>query len=358
MKDYLHKLNYSSVNEDSCSEFRALEITHNDRILCITGSGARTLDLLTNLPDEIVSIDINPCQNYLLELKIAAIKKLNYNEFIRFIGIVKSTKRLDTYNELIPLLSESAKTFWNNNNSMIKRGILYQGEWEKYFGMLAKILQLTRKKTLSRLFECETIDQQKNVWISSWKNISWNYFIKAISSKQIWKYLFGDPGFYRYVPKGFSIATYFIEKFDEGVSKCLFKKSPFLNILFYKKLTMECLPPHLQKENYDVLKAGINRIKIITDSVEKYLLKNECKYDCFSLSDVSSYTSVAEYERLFNYISKRVNKNARVCERQFLVKRNLPVNISDYFMRNKNVEQEIENSDNSLFYSFHCYKLK
>ena len=45
MGNFHNTLNYSSANEDSRSENKSLLINNNDKILCITGSGARTLDL-------------------------------------------------------------------------------------------------------------------------------------------------------------------------------------------------------------------------------------------------------------------------------------------------------------------------
>ncbi len=86
MPSFLETLNYSSSNEDSNSELKALCIDKNDSILSITGSGARALDLLIKNPAKIVSIDFNPCQNHLLELKIAAIQHLEYQEFLEFLG--------------------------------------------------------------------------------------------------------------------------------------------------------------------------------------------------------------------------------------------------------------------------------
>ena len=70
MNSFLETINYSSSNEDSYSEWKALSIGPDDSILCITGSGSRPLDLLIKGPREIVSLDFNPCQNFLLKFKI------------------------------------------------------------------------------------------------------------------------------------------------------------------------------------------------------------------------------------------------------------------------------------------------
>ena len=56
MNHYLQTINYSSVNEDSQSEIKALKLTERDSVLCITGSGARVLDLLTQNPKKILAL--------------------------------------------------------------------------------------------------------------------------------------------------------------------------------------------------------------------------------------------------------------------------------------------------------------
>jgi len=83
----MNTLLYSSINEDGNSERTALSITTEDTILTITGSGARALDLLVDNPKKIISVDSNPLQSYLLELKLGAITALTYEEFLSFLGL-------------------------------------------------------------------------------------------------------------------------------------------------------------------------------------------------------------------------------------------------------------------------------
>lgn len=47
------------------------------RILSLTGTGTRVLDLLGGDAEEMVALDVNRVQNFLLELKIAAIARLD-----------------------------------------------------------------------------------------------------------------------------------------------------------------------------------------------------------------------------------------------------------------------------------------
>ena len=116
-----------------------LQLSEHDKVLCITGSGSRVLDLIIQKPKIIYAVDFNPCQNYLLELKIAAIKYLDYEDYISFLGLIPSKHRLNIFNGISSSLSNSARYFWERNTDLIKRGVIYQGGWEKYFRNLSKI---------------------------------------------------------------------------------------------------------------------------------------------------------------------------------------------------------------------------
>ena len=95
---------YSTCDEDSYSELKALDINESDDVLCVTGSACRTLSLMTKNPKSITSIDYAAGQNHLLELKLAAIRELDYDTLLFFLGVegqVGSRSRIDIFNEIL-----------------------------------------------------------------------------------------------------------------------------------------------------------------------------------------------------------------------------------------------------------------
>ncbi len=71
---------------DGAAEILALRLQPTDKVLCVTASGARTLDLLTDPLAVVHSVDISPPQSYLLQLKMAAYQHLTYEEFRSFVA--------------------------------------------------------------------------------------------------------------------------------------------------------------------------------------------------------------------------------------------------------------------------------
>ncbi|MCL4475208.1 MAG: BtaA family protein, partial [Nitrospirae bacterium] len=223
MVPFLETLNYSSSNEDGRSEIKALGIKGQDSVLCITGSGARPLDLLTQVPKEIVSVDFNPCQNFLLELKMESIRCLDYEEFLQFIGVRPCRTRGYLYKGIQQSLSTGAKSFWDSHPEMIQKGVLYAGRWERYFRRLALFISLVRPRLLSRLFGSDGVREQSRIWHERWNNVSWRVFLRLVSSRMFWRHAFGDPGFFLYVQRGFSIYRYLNERFASAVENMLLR---------------------------------------------------------------------------------------------------------------------------------------
>jgi S-adenosylmethionine-diacylglycerol 3-amino-3-carboxypropyl transferase len=359
MPSFLETLNYSSCNEDSNSELNALCIDQTDSVLSITGSGARPLDLLIKMPAKIISIDFNPCQNYLLELKMAAIQKLEYEEFLEFLGVCPSQKRIYIYNRLQHSINSEARDFWNRHLSLIKKGIIYQGRWEKYFLKLSQIVGIIRRDLRHQLFNCTCIDDQANLWNKEWNNILWRSFLRLISFRFVWQALLRDPGFYMYVPSEFSIYRYLRDQFSSAMSNILIRKSSFARLLLFGKYDSNgALPIHLQRKHYQTIRDSLPCIKIVTESLTTYLKQSKKRqFQKYSLSDFSSYTNITEYTSIWKGIVKTALAGAIVCERQFLVKREVPQAVRENITRKEELENKLMANDNSIFYNFIIAKI-
>ena len=353
MKPFLDTLNYSSSNEDGRSEIRALLIKGSDSVLCITGSGARTLDLLTERPGEIVSVDFNPYQNFLLESKMTAIRHLEYEEFLKFLGVSNSETRGHIYRSIRQSLSAGARSFWDKHPEMIEEGILYTGRWEKYFRRLERFISLVRPRLRGRLFGSASIEEQSRVWHGEWENAFWRAFTSLLSSRILCSRALGDPGFFLYVPRGFSIYGYLRKRFACAVENMLLRESPFAMLLFFGRYGERVLPIYLQRCHYEALRAGLDSVVIITSSLLDCLAQFRNKrLDKYSLSDFASYTDIFAYEKTWKEVVRTASEGARVCERQFLVKRNPPTAVTPFLMRDETIENELDRADNSIFYSF------
>lgn len=352
MTSFLDTINYASCNEDGRSECRALRLGPADTVLCITGSGARPLDLLTQRPARIVTVDVNPCQHHLLRLKMAAIQRLDYEAFLAFIGVTASPTRAATYRRLRANLPPPARAFWDENEAAVASGVLYAGRWERHFRLLARAVGWARPHLRRRLFESPTLNEQAAVW-RRWRGGLWPVFLRLVTARAVWRYVLRDPGFYRFVPDDFSIPAYIDDALNRAARHVLFRKSAFATLLFYGRYRAGGpLPLHLQRDQYDTLRDGLARLGLVDGTLLDVLRDAEAPFTAFSLSDFGSYCDQTTYRRTWRHIIEAAEPGARVCERQFLVKRSPPHEVAGALQRNTALEAALAREDRSLVYTF------
>lgn len=355
VKRFWNTLNYSSSNEDGLSELRALEVSPGDRVCAITGGGDRVLHLLLGDPERVCALDVNPAQNHLLELKMAAIRQFDYPAYARFLGLsdAPGRHRLDDYAAIRTRLSPAAAAWFDDHRPMLARGVLYAGRWERFFAMTSRNLRLQRGGKVDRLLSFQTPDEQRAFLHDQWDTAGWRLSLRLAFCRPVCRFAFGDPGFYANVAQSQPPWRYVHARINgyldhhaarESFMLALVLKGRFFDPVHY--------PPYLKEEHFATLKARIDRIEIRTASLFDFLATPEsAACNKFSLSDVSSFLDEAAYAKLFECFRSRAG--ARFCLRDFLTRRKPPagpafksIHILDELGR------ALERDDASIGYSF------
>ena len=108
---------YAFAWEDPRVDDRLLKIGSDDVVLCITSGGDNVLDYLVRAsPKRNHAVDLNPNQNHLLELKVAAYRALSYSQFWKMFG----EGRIDDFRSILvhtlsPHMSSQACQYWINH---------------------------------------------------------------------------------------------------------------------------------------------------------------------------------------------------------------------------------------------------
>src|SRR5215831_16596862 len=113
--DQIHSRNliYNQCWEDPAVDNAVLNIGPRDRIVMITSAGCNALDYMIHDPAAIHCVDVNPHQNALLELKLAALETLRYDQFFEMFGNGRIFgHRLVYEQQLRPLLSATSQKIW------------------------------------------------------------------------------------------------------------------------------------------------------------------------------------------------------------------------------------------------------
>jgi len=352
MTKFFSRLSYSFGNEDWKTEKRALKLKPEDQVLCITASGDRPLNLLFRNCKKIVCIDANPIQNHLLCLKIAAMKSLNYQDYLAFLGVVPSEHRLKTLQKVMLKMNKETAHFWLQNKKMIQKGIIYQGAVERLTKITARCASIVRGKKIKRLFEMDDLEEQKKFVAREWDTPIWRKFFEFALKPFITRYIIEDPGLMN-IGSAINPGVYFYERINESLKRDLAKKNLLLALLFTGKVPKESFPPYLTEEGIQAIKPRLQRLEVKTLDVITYLESlSESTFDVFSLSDVISYMSYPNFIRLLQAMIKTAKPGARFCLREFLSSHEIPQELQPYFIRDESLEQELEKQDNCFVYRF------
>jgi len=359
MTQFFKRLSYSLGNEDWLSEKAALRIQPADRVLCVTASGDRPLNLLTEECKEIVSIDLNPIQNHLLSLKIAALKHLDYDAYMGFLGAVHDKNRRDTLKHLSPHLPSTSAAYWNQNPRMIQSGVLYQGVFEKIAKKVAQGLNICRKKKISKLFNFDELEHQKAFVENHWDTFPWRSAFKIALHPAISKRLIGDPGLYEHIGQNTNPGMYIYQLIHSTLCRQIAKKNPLLTLVFLGRIGEEAMPPYLTQEGTWAIRPRLDKVSISTANIVDFLERQpDDSFDCFSISDVASYLSPGEYLRLLKGIHRTGKPGARFCLRQLLTAYTIPQQWKGLLCREPELEKRLDKEDRSIFYRFMVGKIK
>lgn len=359
MSEFYSRLSYSFGNEDWKTEHKALKIQPGDRVLCITASGDRPLHLLLDDCGELISIDANKIQNHLMSLKTAAMRNLDFESYLAFLGAHAGGHRLQVLKKLLPDMEPEASDFWMRRHDMISKGVLYEGAIERWTRYGAKLVHCVRGRKLNRLFAFDDIEEQKKFIKKDWDTLLWKKCFDVGLHPFISKLLLKDPGLYANVDGSIKASSYIYNRMNSCLNHCLAKENSLISLFLRGKVTKEAFPPYLTSEGVKKIKPRLDRVKTKTVNLLNYLESCPDKsIDCFSLSDVASYVTQKEFDRLLRAVKRTAKKGARFSIRQFLSGHSIPEDLKHYYKRDTHLEHALEKEDRCFVYRFIVGKIE
>jgi S-adenosylmethionine-diacylglycerol 3-amino-3-carboxypropyl transferase len=349
----LHKLVFTQNWEDPESDHAALQVNPRERILAITSGGCNVLGFLLFDPSVIYSIDINPAQSWLLELKIAAFKGLSYDEFIAFAGLKQSGERTNIYRKITPLLSKEAKEFWDHQHSIINNGFLMSGKYERFIRIAGRFLNLLQgKKRVLGLFALKSQPEQEKYFDEVWNTKRFHYLFKILFNKRMLAKRGLVADYFHFDDGSKSFAESFYNRSRKAFRDIPIRGNYFLSLyLLGKYQSYEQVPAYLKKGNFEIIKSRVDRIKIITSDAQGWLDEMpEASIDCFALSNICELMSEKDTVRLFTAVKRTATKGARIIFRNLMIPREIPDTLKEQIVKDVPLSQRLYDNDRSFVY--------
>ena len=174
---------YSHINEDSLPEIKYSKGFQD--IICVVGSGERVISLLNNDKlKNIYAVDVNSDAIELLKLKLTALRDLEIEKYLGFVGSKKMDvqKRLDLLKRCLSKMDESSNLFWEDKINQVGKGILFIGHFEQFLEKIRPLLRLV----LGNSFLIALRNDYEKLPFYRWK------VIKSLFSSKIVYKLFGN----------------------------------------------------------------------------------------------------------------------------------------------------------------------
>ena len=340
--------------EDPESDRRALEIQSGDCILTITSGGCNTLDLLVEGPRQIYSLDINPYQSYLLELKRVAVRCLDFENLHAFLGFQPSKNRLQVFESLAGGLSKTALAYWRGRPAAIRDGVSHQGRYEGFLRHFRRLLYLTQgKRRIDGLFQCQSLDEQRDYFDRVWNTPAWRMLFRLAFNKHTLAKRGLTFDYFRFDDGTSSFAESFFNRSKRAFCEIPVGTNYFLaQYLLGRYTSSNAAPAYLRRECLPVIRERLDRIELVTADVKLWLAgRRDASIDGFSLSNVCELMSPEETVRTFEQVARTARPGARICFRNLMIPREVPETLRAKIQLREDASQHLLEQDRSFVYS-------
>jgi S-adenosylmethionine-diacylglycerol 3-amino-3-carboxypropyl transferase len=115
---WFRRLVYTQIWEDPVADLAALRLPLGSTIVTIASGGCNALSYLMAQPAQVYAVDLNEAHLALLKLKLAGLRAFsNYADFWQFFGAANSPANSELYRaRLRPWLDTQARAYWDKRN--------------------------------------------------------------------------------------------------------------------------------------------------------------------------------------------------------------------------------------------------
>ncbi len=312
---------YANCWEDADVLCQALQPAPGKRMLSIASGGDNSFALAA-AGATVVAVDLSEAQLAMVELKRAAIRRLEYDDLLTFLGIAPGSARDATYASLAPDLPASARAFWDTRPEEIRRGIVHAGKFERYFETFRRrIVPLFHGRASVRELLAEKNESERTrFYATTWDNWRWRLLFKVFFSRRVMGLMGRDPEFFRYVEG--SVADRIMGRAKYAFTVLPTHSNPYLNFIFTGRFGAT-LPRYLARERFPALRDAMDRLTLIRGAAEAAAATHG-PFDGFNLSDIFEYLDPEACTAMYGTLLAAASPKARLAYWNMLVPRQRP----------------------------------
>jgi S-adenosylmethionine-diacylglycerol 3-amino-3-carboxypropyl transferase len=295
-----NNLVYNTCWEDPRLDRRALQLTDRDRVLVITSAGCNALDYAIAGAGHVHAVDMNPRQNALLELKIAGIRQLQFEDFFKLFGDGYHPRAAEIYQQTLRrALSPWAQAYWDRWIKFFdspRRSFYFRGTSGSFArGINFYINRVARvRNEITDLMDAQSTSEQARIY-EGIRDRFWRRSLRFAMNRDTTLSMLGVPKAQRQqIEKQYPGG---ILRFIEDSMEAVFARLPISDNYFWRvyitgRYTPTCCPEYLKAENFQLMKErNVENVTVHTDSVQGFLEKSDVAISRFVLLDHMDWLS-------------------------------------------------------------------
>jgi S-adenosylmethionine-diacylglycerol 3-amino-3-carboxypropyl transferase len=300
---HTNHLIYNTCWEDPRLDREALQLGPDDNVLVITSAGCNTLDYALCAPNHVYAVDMNPRQNALLELKIAAIRTLDFDTFFEMFGRGRIEGFDGLYRHRIrPALGTAARAYWDSRTRFFdpnkrRDNFYYHGTSGIFAWLLNQYLDRRPglREMVDQILAAPSLAEQQAIYYGGLKEQFWSRPVRWAARRDATLAMVGVPKAQRQQVERHYAGG--IQEFMEHCLEAVFAALPLGDNYFWRVYltggyTPECCPEYLKRDNFEALKGGlVDRISTHTETIEGFLRTNDVRISRFVLLDHMDWLS-------------------------------------------------------------------
>jgi S-adenosylmethionine-diacylglycerol 3-amino-3-carboxypropyl transferase len=347
--------NYGISQEDVFSEYRALKIAPHDSLICIASAGEIPLNMAALQDMNILAVDNSIDQIRLCRIKQVAASVMDPIRAASFLGYMEmpSVNRQNIFcNEIRPLLPEEDCFFWECYPFAVQQGVINSARFEQYIRKVSVLgRSLIGKRNLSRLFDCDTVEEQKEIFD---QRIT-GPFLKSIFEIAFHPRIYINRGI---DPAGLThsgsrnIAEFFFQRFRNFCCSTISRKNYYLQYIFFNHLLFrEALPEFLQPSLHENFVKNQSRIEYKCTSFDEALQDTAPGlFNKIHLSNIGDWMSKESMSDLFSLIRDKTLPGSRAVMRYIHMNHKVPASVPE-LVADYDLGEDLIMSDRFPFYS-------
>lgn len=349
----LSELIFTHNWEDPAADEKALRIARGDKVFAITSGGCNALGFLRFEPSQIYCVDINPAQTYLMELKKTVINMVDQDQAWKFFGITPYGKRLALYEKIRTELPPDAKAFFDSRLTLIKKGIIMNGRYERFVKIAGRIIRMMQgRSTTNKLFELSSLEQQQEFYNKNWNNRRWRWIFTAMFNKKRLAKKGLNADYFHFDDGSSSFSESFQKRAQHALTELPVRSNYFLSLYFFGRYQNdEYLPEYLKPQHFDVIKKNIHRIDAITADSKFWLEKQPGNFfDAMALSNICELMDEKDTHKLFSEVIRTAKPGARIVFRNLMIPREVPESLQHIIVKDEMLSKQLQFEDRSFVY--------